>query len=173
MGFFLSTYVMILSFQEAVKARSSVRRCLGPPLKGETSKTFTLANTVTRAHTIHDHMRGYIWTQHVFMEHAGIWRNPPRRLFPVLLHRECFFFVIIINLTHSLLQLLLISLLFIMNWQSRLWHKPALRLLVSHNWAACALWHKRVCSASLSCLCFPLTPNDHHIPSLVLYLYCN
>lgn len=76
MGFFLSTYVMILSFQEAVKARSSVRRCLGPPLKGETSKNLTtsntLANTVTRAHTIHDHMRGYIWTQHVFMEHAGI-----------------------------------------------------------------------------------------------------
>lgn len=70
--FFLSTYVVILSFQEAVKARSSVRRCLGPPLKGESSKTFTLANTVTRAHTIHDHMRGYIWTQHVFMEHAGI-----------------------------------------------------------------------------------------------------
>lgn len=73
-SFFLSIYVMILWFQEAVKDRSSVRRCLGLHLRGESSKTFPLAKPCQgQFHVhIHDHMLEYVWTQHVIMEHAGI-----------------------------------------------------------------------------------------------------
>lgn len=100
---FLSIYVMILWFQEAVKGRSSVRRCLGLPLRGESSKTFPIANPVKDSYT-----RTYMTTCLSTYGHSMSWNmlesnvTLPAPHQPSLTETLPTLLFIIINLTQSL-----------------------------------------------------------------------